>query len=246
LPFFILAAQLALNRLHLLVEVVLLLRLFHLLLDARLDAAIHLEFVDLGLEHGDDARQPLNGGHDFEKILLFFDAHLQMARNGVRQARRVVDPHGRDHRVVLQIVRELDVLLEEPDHAAHHRFGVRRRLGLLLDELHRDAEKSLVFLPLHRAGAFDAFDEHLDVAVGQLQRLHDVRDAAHRVDVGRLRIIRGRVVLRRQEDALVGRQCVLERAGRRRPSNHERHHHVREHDHVPKRDDGKSLVMVHG
>jgi hypothetical protein len=61
LPFLVLAAQLALDRLHLLVEVVLLLRLLHLLLDARLDAAIHLELVHLGFEDGDDAREALDG-----------------------------------------------------------------------------------------------------------------------------------------------------------------------------------------
>ena len=57
----VLAAQFLLDRLHLLVEVVLLLRLLHLLLDARLDAAIDLELVDLGFEDAGDAVQALDG-----------------------------------------------------------------------------------------------------------------------------------------------------------------------------------------
>ena len=122
----------------------------------------------------------------------------------------------------------------------------RGGLGLLRDHLHGDAVEALVFLPLDGAGALDALDEHLDVAVGQLQRLDDVRDAAHRVDVRGLRIVDRRVVLRRQEDLLVGGQRVFERAGRRRPSDHERHHHVREDDDVPERDDGERFVLIHG
>ena len=240
----VLAAQLALDRLHLLVEVVLLLRLLHLLLDARLDPAIDLELVDLSFEDGDDARQPLDRRDDFEEILLFFDAHLQVRRNGVRQPRRVVDPHGGDHRVVLEVVRELDVLLEERDHAAHHGLGVGRRLDLLRDHLDGDAVEALVFLPLHRAGALDALDEHLDVPVRQLQRLDDARHTAHRVDVGRLRIVDRGIVLRGEEDLLVGRQRVLEGARRRRPSDDERHHHVRKDDDVPKRNDGEGFVLI--
>jgi hypothetical protein len=36
------------------------------------------------------------------------------------------------------------------------------------------AEEALVFLPLDGAGAFDPLDQLLDVAIRQLQRLHDV------------------------------------------------------------------------
>jgi hypothetical protein len=179
------------------------------------------------------------------RFCFLFDADLQVAGNRVGQARRVVDPDGRDHRVVLQIVRQLDVLLEQADHAAHHGLGVRRRLGLFLHDLHGHAEEALVFLPLHRARALDALDEHLDVAVGELERLHDVRDAPHRVDVRRLRIVNRGVVLGRQEDPLVGGERVFERPGGGGPSDYERHHHVWKDNDVPERDDRKSLVMIH-
>ena len=184
------------------------------------------------------------GRDDLEEILLFLDTDLQVRGDGVRQPRRVVDPDGGDHRVVLEVVRELDVLLEQRDDPAHHRLGVGRRLDLLRDHLHRDAVEALVFLPLDGAGAFDALDEHLDVAVGQLQRLDDARDTAHRVDVGRLRVVDRRVVLRREENLLVGRQRVLERARGRRPSDDERHHHVRKDDDVPKWNDGERFVLI--
>ena len=118
----------------------------------------------------------------------------------------------------------------------------RARLALLRQHLDDDAVEALVFLPLDGARAIDALDQHLDVAVGQLQALDDVGDAAHRVDVFGPRIVDRRVVLRGEEDALVLEQRVLERARRRRPSDDERHHHVREDDDVPQRDDRQGFV----
>jgi hypothetical protein len=112
-------------------------------------------------------------------------------------------------------------------------------------DLHDDAVEALVFLPLDRAGALDPLDQHLDVAVGQLQALHDVGDAAHRVDVVRLGLVGGGVVLRGEEDPLVLAERVLERAGGGRPSDHERHHHVGEDHDVPERDDRERFVQFH-
>ena len=208
----VLAAQFLLDRLHLLVEVVLLLRLLHLLLHARLDAAIDLELVDLDFENAGDAIQPLERRDDFEQVLLLVDADEQVRGDRVGELARIVHAHGGNHRVEVQVVRQLHVLLEQRHDAAHGALGVRARLALLGQHLDDDAVEALVFLPLHGAGAIDAFDEHLDVAVGQLQALHHVGDAAHRVDVLGPRIVHRRVVLRRQEDALVLEQRVLERA----------------------------------
>ena len=224
----VLAAQLLLDRLHLLVEVVLLLRLLHLLLDARLDLPIHLELVDLRLEQGGDAIEPLDRRDDLEQILLLVDADDEVRRDRVGELAGVVDADGGDHRVVVEVVRQLHVLLEQRHHFRHGRLGVDAGFLRLRDDLHHDAVEALVFLPLDRARALDALDQHLDVAVGQLQALDDVGDAPHRVDVVRLRLVGRGVVLRGEEDALVLPERVLQRARRRRPSDDERHHHVRE------------------
>ena len=170
----------------------------------------------------------------------------QVRRDRVGQLARVVHAHGGDHRVEVQVVRELHVLLEQRHDAAHRAFGVRARLALLGQHLDDDAVEALVFLPLDRARAIDALDEHLDVAVGQLQALDDVGHAAHRVDVFGPRVVDRRVVLRRQEDALVLQERVLERARRGRPSDDERHHHVRKDDDVAQRDDREGLVDFQG
>ncbi len=241
----VLAPQFLLDRLHLLVEVVLLLRLLHLLLDARLDLAIHLELVDLRFEQRRDPVEPFDRRDDFEQVLLLVDADDEVGRDGVGELAGIVDAHGGNHRVVVQVVGQLDVLLEQRDDLGHRRFGVDAgflRLGHHLDD---DAVEALVFLPLDGAGALDALDQHLDVAVGQLEALHDVGDAAHGVDVVGLGLVGGGVVLRGEENALVLAKRVLEGAGRRGPPDHERHHHVREDNDVPERDDRECLVQFH-
>ena len=158
----------------------------------------------------------------------------------------IVHADGGDHRVVVQVVRELHVLLEQRHDAAHRGFDVAGGLLLLGQDLDDDAVEALVFLPLDRAGALDALDQHLDVAVGQLQALDDVGDAAHRVDVVRARVVDRRVVLRGEEDPLVLEQRMFQGARGRRPSDDERHHHVRENDDVPERNDWECLVDFHG
>jgi len=240
--FFVLAAQFLLDRLHLLVEVVLFLRLLHLLLDARLDAAVHLQLVDFDFQNPGDAVQPLDGGDDLEEVLLLVHADEQVRGDRVGQLARILHAHGRDHRVVVQVVRQLHVLLEQRHDAAHRALGLAVGFARLRQHLHDDAVKPLVFLPLDGARAVDAFDQDLDVAVGQLQALDHVRHAAHRVDVFRTRIVDRRVVLRRQENALVLQQRMLEGAGGARPADHERHHHVREDDDVAQRDDREGFV----
>ena len=97
----------------------------------------------------------------------------------------------------------------------------------------------------YRAGAVEPFDQHLNVAVRQFQTLHDVGDTAHRVDVLGLRVVGRGVLLCRQEDPLVFRQRVFERACRRRSSDDERHHYVRKHDDVAEWDNREGFVDFH-
>ena len=228
----LLAAELLLDRLHLLVEVVLLLRLLHLLLDARLDAAVHLQLVYLGFQDAGDADQPLDRRDDLEEVLLLLDTHDQMRGDGVGELARVVHAHCCNHGVVLQRVGELDVLLELRHDTAHRAFDVGLGLGGSHQHLGDDAVEALVFLPLNGAGAVDPFDQHLDVAVRQLEALHDVGDAAHRVDVVRIRIVSGGILLGREKDPLVLLQRMLQCARRRGPPDDERHHHVRKDDDI--------------
>ena len=90
--------------------------------------------------------------------------------------------------------------------------------------------------------AIHTFDQHLDVAVRELEALHHVGDTTHREHIFGAGIVDGRVVLGRQEDPLVLGQRMLERADGRRPTDDERHHHVWKNDDVSERDDWERFV----
>ena len=168
-----------------------------------------------------------------------------MRGDRVGQLAGVVDPHRGDHRVVVQAVRQLHVPLEQRHNMPHRLLNVVAGVVLLGQQLRHDTIEPLVFLPLDRAGAVEPFDQHFDVAVRQLQTLHDVGDTAHRVDILRLRVVGGGVLLRCEEDPLVFRQRVFERACRRRSSDDERHHYVRKHDDVAEWDNREGFVDFH-
>ncbi len=103
------------------------------------------------------------------------------------------------------------------------------------DHANRSAEKAFVAGDLHDLGALGAFHQHLDIAVGQLHALHDIRERAYLVDFFRLGVVHGRVMLRDQENLLVAGQRVFQRAHGRFAAHDEGVHHLRENDHFPHR-----------
>ena len=57
--------------------------------------------------------------------------------------------------------------------------------------------------------AVHAFDQHLDVAVGQLEALDHIRDAAHRVDIFWLRVVDRRMASPQPRLLRAARHAVL-------------------------------------
>ena len=58
------------------------------------------------------------------RVLLLVDADEEVRGNGVGQLAGSSTPHRGNHRVVVQVVRELRVCSKSDDHAAHRRFDV--------------------------------------------------------------------------------------------------------------------------
>ncbi len=172
---------------------------------------------------------------NLEQFLLFLDGNLQVGGDGVGKLSGILDAHGGDHRVVIQALRELHVLLEKRGDARRSLFHLRTGLCLHGNQANRGAEEAFVARDLHDLGAFGAFDQHLDVAVRQLHALHDIRERSDLVDFLGLGIVHRGVVLRDQENLLVARQRVFQRAHGRFAAHDERVHHLREDDHVPHR-----------
>ena len=66
-------------------------------------------------------------------------------------------------------------------------------------------------------GPLSALDENLDVAIGQLDALHDVRKGTDLINFFGFRIVNGGVMLCDQEDFLVAGERFFERAEQRLP-----------------------------
>ena len=134
-------AELLLDRLHLLVQVVLALALLHLALDAAADALFDLQDVDLGLELREQALQPLLDVEHLEHLLLLLELERQVRRHGVGQPARLLDPGERGEDLRRDLLVELDVLVELRDERAAHRLDLGRlhRIGR-----HRRRERRVV------------------------------------------------------------------------------------------------------
>src|SRR6185312_5149578 len=97
----------------------------------------------------------------------------------------------------------------------------------------RNLHESFTLADLQNLAALDTFDEDLDIAVRQLQALHDVDDGADLIDLVWLRLVDTGVMLGGQENLLVSSQRFFQRVHTRFTAHHEGGHHVGKNDHVP-------------
>ena len=81
-------AELLLNGLHLLVQVVLALALLHLLLHAAANALFDLQHIHLALDHREHVLEPLAHVGDFENLLLLGELQGHVRGDGIGQAAR--------------------------------------------------------------------------------------------------------------------------------------------------------------
>ncbi len=227
------APQFLLDGLDLFVEVVLFLRPLHLPLYARLDVAVKVEFFDFDVEHIGNARQARRGIEDAEQFLLLLDADLQICRDGVRELGCLVHAHGGDDGLVVERLLQLYVLLKERGDALHQLLGGRCHFKIGLAGAHRGHEEAVAVVHFDGLGALHALDQHLDVAIGHLDALHNVADGADLVDFLGLGFVDRGVVLRGEKDLAVAVERFFQRTHAGLPAHHEGRHHVGEDHHVP-------------
>jgi hypothetical protein len=84
-------AEFFLDGLHLLIQIVLALALFHLLLDAAADALLDLQHVDLALDDAENLFESRLDVLDFQDALLFGELQRHVRSDGVCEASRLVD-----------------------------------------------------------------------------------------------------------------------------------------------------------
>jgi hypothetical protein len=161
-------AELLLDGLHLLVEVVLALALLHLLLDAAADALLDLQQVDLAsISHQCSMR---SRSSDFQHLLLLFELERHVGGDGVGQARRArrsprasVSTSGGTFLLSLTYFELAEQERTSTSGFASSLDGARRSMGCA------SADEE-VPAPMIRSGSgtLAALHQHLDGAVGQL------------------------------------------------------------------------------
>ena len=209
---FFAAAQFLVNGFELFVEVILFLRALHLPLHARIDVAVDVELFQFAVENLRHAVQAFQHVEVFQQLLLFLDGNLQVGGDGVGKLGGIVHARRGDHGVVIQALREFDVLLEEPVDALVTACSICGEGSARWAPAQRGAVEAFFAGDLHGLGALHAFDQHADVAVGQAYALHDVGQRSHGENFFRLGIVHRSVMLRGQENLLVARQGLFEGA----------------------------------
>ncbi len=121
-------------------------------------------------------------------------------------------------------------------------FG--RRLRLHRKGANRGAEKAFFAGHLDDLGAFGAFDENFDIAVGKLHALDDVGERSHLVDFFGLGVVDRSIMLRDEENLLVACQRIFESAHGGFAAYDKGMHHLRENDHIPDRHHRNALCVA--
>ena len=202
-------------------------------LDASLDGPVHVELFDLDVEDVSQPRQPVYRLEDLEQLLLFFKADVQVGGHRVGELTYFIHLHGRDHGLVVEILRQLHVLLEERRDPLHELLQAGGADGAMGRSLHRHPKITFVARDFQNLAALHPLDQHLDVAVGQLETLNDARNGPHRVNLVRLGFVHRSIVLGGEENLLVACQGLFQGADGAVAPHHERCHHVRKNHHVP-------------
>ena len=134
-------SELLLDRLELLAQEVLALRLGHLLLDAVLDLGAELEDLEFLLQEASRLLESVSRIERLEDLLLLVDLEVEVERHEVGEPARLLDRGGRDQDLVRDRLAELGGVLEVADQGAHERLGLDVDCLGLLDELDAHEEE---------------------------------------------------------------------------------------------------------
>jgi len=157
--------------------------------------------------------------------------------HGVGEFARLFDLVDRDQDFGGNLFVELNVLLELGNHRTGQRLDLLALAGLFLDRLGIGLEELRVIGEFLNSGALAAFDQNLDGAVGELEKLKHRPHRSHGVDVVRLRLVLRGVLLGHEKDLLVVLHHVFQRAHGLFPADEERHDHMGKNHDVPQRKD---------
>ena len=243
-------AQLLLDRLHLLAQVVLALVLLelglHLVLDLAADLE-HLEVLDQDLVDAVEADAHVEGLQ--ELLALRGVERGQAAGDEVGESRRLLDVAGQGRELVGEGGGELDHALEEAERALGERLRSRSpgRTGTISPmSSMRALTNGPVLRDLEDAEALHALDDQPQRPVGKLEHLADVGERADAVEVALDRVVdRGVTLGDHPDDPPLAHRLVHERHGAL-PGHRQRQDRMREQDGVAQRQEASSFGRFSG
>ncbi|MNI40862.1 hypothetical protein D3C73_950980 [compost metagenome] len=173
-----LVAKLLLDRFHLLTEIILFLRLLHLLLHPLVDLAFEFQHLTLIVEDIQQLLQTFADINRLQDLLLILDLERQMARNDVGQPARLFDIRYGGERFGSDFFGEGDVMLELVQHGAHQGIALLVHILFLRQHTRHHLVILLVVRIVNNFGPFHALHKHTDRAVGKLEHLPHIGDRA--------------------------------------------------------------------
>jgi len=231
---FLAFTELLLNGLDLLIQVVLALALLHLTFDTPTNALLNLQDVELSLDLSKKLFKALADVSGLENALLLLNLDRQMSRDGVGKSAGIVDAVQGRKNLRRDLLVELHVLIELRQQRATQGLGFRRQLTVLRDRIELTTKVQITVDDLEDSGTLVALDQHLDSAIGELEHLENIRDAANAIDVrGRRLVFRG-IFLSNEHDALARLHRRLQGFDGLGPPNKKRDDHMRKHHYIAK------------
>jgi hypothetical protein len=180
--------------------------------------------------------QTLEGVEDLQQSLLLGSRHHQVGRQLIGELVGIVHLYGRDQSFKRQMVRHLGVGLEHTQNLVYVNLDVLVDRKVDVVGLDLGVNGPIDFLEVDKPSPFHALDHHLDVAVRQLEALDDARHHTNLVHVLARRFVDLWIFLCHQKDKLLGdSEALFQCLDRLVPTDNERRHHVRKHDHVAQR-----------
>ena len=189
-------AELAVNRLQLLLEIELALVLDERPADLVVELSFEAQHLDFGADHVVQLAEEIGQRVSLEQALPRLVSDRQMRGDAVRLAFRRIGRLNHRHDLARNAAMERDVFLEVGHRAPGNRANVGDVLWRLVARVGEHGAHDAAGMGIARnAGPGDALDEDARGAVRLLRHLRDARHDADAVQVGRRRIFDVRVAL---------------------------------------------------
>ena len=236
-------AQLGLNGLHLLIQIILSLCLLHLRFHAGLDLFLDLQDRHFALHQAVDFLKTLGHGKRFKQILLLLDFNAQVTGNQIGKPRRFSRFRHGGQRFFGDVFLDLGVAFEFFGDGLDQRPCGGFITGDFAQILGRCLKEAIVIKVFCDADAGLPFDQHLDGAIGQFQQLQHIGQHTCLKNTVCIRVVDAGINLTGQQNLLVVSHDFFQRAHRFFAAHEKRDNHMREHHDVAQGQHGIRCVQ---